>query len=158
MKSTLDRWGHEVTVEPWVEISIVRRTKFTDPPETLHVYNLPRRMLEKWRWVIDWRVARFKCKTPRDQILTYHCFYDKKTGFEMNVMSVYAQYVSAKAWLTKARKALDQYIEIKKGELFQDLESDPKYRALKVKVQAKVEKLERLRKQLDEMKPGWDKK
>lgn len=50
--------------------------------EILHVYDLPRAMLERWQWVIDWRKAKLVCKNIPVKKYGYINPYDKRTGLQ----------------------------------------------------------------------------
>ena len=64
-------------IERWVIVTFELR-KTDGPIEILYRYDLPRTMLERYRWVVRWRTARFQCRFPRDTITTTYCYYDKR--------------------------------------------------------------------------------
>ncbi|MFR6717714.1 hypothetical protein [Alistipes putredinis] len=43
---------------------------------------MPRRMLDRWRWLVEWRRAKYVCQYPRKGVQVYHCYYDKRTGLQ----------------------------------------------------------------------------
>ena len=55
-------------IERWVIVTFELR-KTDGPIEILYRYDLPRTMLERYRWVVRWRTARFQCRFPRDTII-----------------------------------------------------------------------------------------
>ena len=46
----------------------------------LHRYDMPREILQRWRWVINWRMAKLTCENPRAHIYETLSFYDKTSG------------------------------------------------------------------------------
>jgi hypothetical protein len=114
----------ELKIEPWVEISLQRRLP-DRTNERLHRYDLPREMLERWRWVINWRMAQLQCKYPRSNITAYHHYYDKRTGLETGYGSLLSKISAAKAQITKVERAIAAYIEFQSANnLFFDPETD----------------------------------
>jgi len=47
----------ELKIEQWVSISLERKIP-NGYNEKLYRYDIPRHMLDKWRWVIHWRQAK----------------------------------------------------------------------------------------------------
>lgn len=66
------------TIQPYVIVSIEDRTT----NEVLYRYDLPRDMFWRYSWVVQRRMARYKCQRPRHEIACYLSFYDKITGLE----------------------------------------------------------------------------
>ncbi|MFR0679052.1 hypothetical protein [Dysgonomonas mossii] len=68
----------ELKIEHWVYITFEVRDENRNR-EILHKIDLPRDMVDRWQWVIEWRKAKLICKYPRKKITVYHCAYDKRT-------------------------------------------------------------------------------
>ena len=85
-------------IERWVIVTF----------ELLYRYDLPRTMLERYRWVVRWRTARFQCRFPRDTITTTYGYYDKRTGLKLDVDSCLSKLRAAKAQITLAKRYIAQ--------------------------------------------------
>lgn len=115
-----DKAEKEMGVIPYVIVSL--RNRRTD--KELYKYNLPRDIYWRRSWVIEWRTARLLCEYPRDGINRILSFYDKKTGLEYGFGSLLGKLSSAKAQRTLAAKALDDYIDSRRGDMFFDETED----------------------------------
>lgn len=115
-------------IEKWVKVNI---TAF--PPDTtdrskeviLHTYDLPRHMWQKYNWVIDWRMAKCKCKHPKLHVTIVLGFYDKKSGLELGFGTLISRLISLKANVTKWNNRLITYKERNKMDLFFNEGTDP---------------------------------
>ena len=134
----------ELKIEPWVTISLGRR--LTDGTnEQLYSYDLPREMLERWMWVIRWRLAKMQCKYPRCHISTYYHYYDKRTGLDTGFGSLLYKLSAAKAQITKVEKAIAGYIEFQSANnMFFNLETDEMLIKAKRKLETKQQNYEDL--------------
>jgi hypothetical protein len=101
-------------VEPWVKITIAKivisndgRTRKT---EFMYCYDIRRDMMDRWIWVIDWRIARYICQDPRHRYDKSYTFYDRKFGIDMDMLGTYHKYVSAKAKVTETRNKIDKWV------------------------------------------------
>ena len=94
-------------IERWVIVTFELR-KTDGPIEILYRYDLPRTMLERYRWVVRWRTARFQCRFPRDTITTTYGYYDKRTGLKLDVDSCLSKLRAAKAQITLAKRYIAQ--------------------------------------------------
>ena len=101
----------ELKIEQWVSISfeVVRRGDRSR--QVLHHIDIPRRMLERWQWVIEWRTAKLKCQYPRDIVRSCMGFYDKRTGLDTGMNSLLGKLTAAKAQITKVERSITRYIE-----------------------------------------------
>jgi len=116
-----------------------------------HRIDIPRHMLERWRWLIIWRSNKYKYLNPRKLVHTVYSFYDKKTGIDTGYESIYMKYISAKAQVTKVRNVISKYIALQKSTLFGDsIESDSIYIQLNEKLKVKQNLLHEIKMQLDE--------
>lgn len=119
----IDKTHKELNIRPYCKVTITRR-KPDGSPEVLHEYDLPREMVWRYNWVLEWRKARFVCKYPRDSVrLNFH-FYDRKSGLEMGYQTLLSKKVAARALMTKYTNLRTRYVEEKEKELFFDPETD----------------------------------
>jgi hypothetical protein len=100
----------ELKIEPWVAISVERQLA-DGTREKLYSYDIPRHMLERWRWVINWRLAKLQCQYPRSSMGAYYQYYDKRTGLETDFGSLLYKLSAAKAQITKVERAIAQHTE-----------------------------------------------
>ncbi|MDH6310270.1 hypothetical protein M2451_003140 [Dysgonomonas sp. PFB1-18] len=114
----------ELGIEHWVYITFEIRHEDRSR-EVLHKIDIPRDMLDRWRWLIEWRKAKLVCKYPRKRVQIYHCFYDKRTGLQTGFDFLLGKVASAKAQITKVERAIAQYIDYKKhNDLFFNADTD----------------------------------
>ncbi len=130
----------ELKIEKWVFISIEYRTKERERA-ILHLYDLPRKVYERYQWAIRWRHARLICRYPRENVQIYHSFYDKRTGLETGYGSALSKLSAAKAQITIARRKEQKYIEYQRSNnLFFNEEDDEILLKFRRKLQEKIEK------------------
>lgn len=142
----------ELEVERYVQITIVRKdNKSHQKLETLYVYDLPREVYEKYRWVIVWRIARFQCQHPRDWITSSFCYYDKKSGLDLGYNTLLSRYVSAKAQVTRVKNAINHYINYEtSNNMFFDEKTDDRLCKAQRKLSEKEAKLTNLEKKISD--------
>jgi hypothetical protein len=87
----------ELKIEQWVGISFEVIRHGDGSHQVLHHIDIPRRMLERWQWVIEWRTAKLKCQYPRDIVRACISFYDKRTGLDTSMNSLLNRMTAAKA-------------------------------------------------------------
>lgn len=63
---------------PYVSISFGLRKRDAYEEQMLHTFEMPRSMLDRWRWLIRWRETRFQCTYPRDDVRVLIVFTIKK--------------------------------------------------------------------------------
>lgn len=144
MAKELAKAERELKIEHWVNISFVRTDKERNK-KCLHVIDLPRHMLERWQWLIDWRKAKYICEHPREIIDTYYCYYDKHSGLEEGYNTLLSRITSAKAQITRTERAMKGYIEdMTQNNMFFNPETD------EILIKAK-NKLEQKRQKYDEL-------
>jgi hypothetical protein len=120
----LARAERELGIEHWVYITFEIRHKDGNR-EVLHKIDIPRDMLDRWRWLIEWRKAKLVCKYPRKTIKVYHCFYDKRTGLQTGFDFILGKVSAAKAQITKVERSITRYIDYKKhNDLFFNIDTD----------------------------------
>lgn len=125
-------------IEHWLIITIERRTP-DNKRSMLRRYDLPREMLERYRWVIRWRTARLQCLYPRDWVTTAYRFYDKRTGLKTGFNSCLIKLAAAKAQITRAINLEKKYIAEQKSRypMFYDEAADPDLAHFREKIRNK---------------------
>lgn len=114
----------ELGIEHWIYITFEIRNEDRNR-EVLHKIDIPRDMLDRWRWLIEWRKAKLVCKYPRKRVQVYHCFYDKRTGLQTGFDFLLGKVSSAKAQITKVERAIARYIDYKThNDLFFNIDTD----------------------------------
>ena len=81
MAKDLARAERELQIEHWVYITFEYR-ECDRSRVVLHKIDMPRRMLDRWRWLVEWRRAKYVCQYPRKGVQVYYCYYDKRTGLQ----------------------------------------------------------------------------
>lgn len=118
------RAERELKIEHWVYITFEVRDGDGNR-EVLHKIDIPRRMLERWWWVIEWRKAKLICKYPRKNVWVYQCFYDKRSGLQTGMNFILSKVTSAKAQITKTERVIRQYVDYKtRNDLFFNADTD----------------------------------
>lgn len=126
----------ELKIEHWVYITFEIRHQ-DGHREVLHKIDLPRDMVDRWRWLIEWRRAKLVCKYPRKRITVYHCAYDKQTGLQTGFNFLLSKVASAKAQITKVERKIAEYTtHMTQNDLF----FNPKTDEPLLKANAKLEK------------------
>lgn len=127
----------EIEVEHWVHISFqVRNADRT--LEIFHEMDMPRHMLDRWQWLINWRHARLVCQYPRKDIMVYTSYYDKRSGLMTGLGSLIGQVTAAKAQITKVERAIAQYMEYEtQNNLFFNSDTDERLIRAKAKLEQK---------------------
>lgn len=144
MAKELAKAERELKIEHWVNITFVRTDKERNK-KCLHVIDLPRHMLDRWQWLIDWRKAKFICENPREKIDTYYCYYDKRSGCELGYNSLLSRVTSAKAQITRTKRAIKEYVEdMTQNNMFFNPETDEILCKAKKKLEQKHQKYNEL--------------
>lgn len=114
----------ELKIEQWVIISFYKTTG-RDDKVPLFQYNLPRKVADKYDWVIQWRKARLVCQYPKGNITHTYSLYDKHSGEDYSFGSCLSSLASAKAQVTKMERRIKEYIEWQKhNNLFFNEQTD----------------------------------
>lgn len=132
----------ESDIEQWMVICIDIAPNYPDgrtnhsAAKTVHRYDIPRRMYDKWKWVFNWRLAWYQCQYPRNYVSKSYSFYDKKTGLEMGYGKALTKLISMKGQVTRNRNKLERARKIhnQKYGLFNDFESSEEYKKLMGKI------------------------
>ncbi len=69
----------ELEIELWVIISFYRTTE-QGGKVLLFRYDLPRKVADKYDWVVRWRRARLTCRYPKGNVTHTYCLYDRHSG------------------------------------------------------------------------------
>lgn len=145
-QETMDDWmqyakdlakaERELKIEHWVYITFEIRDENRNR-EILHKIDLPRDMVDRWRWLIEWRRAKLICKYPRKQITVYHCAYDKRTGLQTGFNFLLSKVASTKVQITKVERKIAEYTTyMTQNDLFFNPQTDERL----LKAKAKLEK------------------
>lgn len=124
MAKDLARAERELQIEHWVYITFEYREDDRSRV-VLHKIDMPRRMLDRWRWLVEWRRAKYVCQYPRKGVQVYHCYYDKRTGLQTGFGSLLSCVAAAKAQITKVERKIEEYVSYMSGnDLFFDPTTD----------------------------------
>lgn len=130
-------------IEHWDGISIEREGDKVGEYVRLYHYDLPRRVAEKYDWVIRWRAARLQCQYPRYCVRVYHSPYKKVMGVNIGMQKDIDTFVAAKAQYTKQKRILDDYISKQKAtNMFFSEDTDQEVARIKAKLERKKENIE----------------
>ncbi|MDR1225150.1 MAG: hypothetical protein LBL07_20065, partial [Tannerella sp.] len=130
--------------EKWVILSIEYKTK-DYRRVVLHQYDLPRDIYEKYRWVVRWRQARCQCLHPRETVLLYHSYYDKRSGAGTDFNSCLSKLAASKAQITIAKKREQEYLAWQRqNNLFFDEATDDGLVKFREKLKRKEENYHQL--------------
>lgn len=141
----------ELKIEHWVCISFEIQTGTGIANIQLHHLDLPRHMLDRWLWVINWRRAKFICQYPKENVLTYFSYYDKKTGLDTGFNSLLYCLSATKAQVTKVERRMAEYIEYnRQNNIFFDEETDEQLLKVSDKLNQKKLNVEKMLLQLKE--------
>lgn len=144
MAKELAKAERELKIEHWVNITFVRTDKDRNK-KCLHIIDLPRHMLDRWQWLIDWRKAKLICEQPRERIDVYYCYYDKHSGLEEGYNSLLSRITSAKAQITRTEKAVKEYIvDMTHNNMFFNPETDEILLKARKKLEQKHQKYNEL--------------
>lgn len=137
MAKDLARAERELQIEHWVYITFEYR-ECDRSRVVLHKIDMPRRMLDRWRWLVEWRRAKYVCQYPRKGVQVYYCYYDKRTGLQTGFGSLLSCVAAAKAQITKVERKIEEYVSYMSGnDLFFDPTTDEKLRCAKKKLAQK---------------------
>ncbi|MDL2305074.1 hypothetical protein LJC72_07015 [Bacteroides sp. OttesenSCG-928-D19] len=140
----------ELNIEHWVYITFEIRHEDRSR-EVLHKIDIPRDMLDRWRWFIEWRKAKLVCKYPRKRVQVYHCYYDKRTGLQTGFDFLLGKVASAKAQITKVERTIARYIDYKThNDLFFNIDTDEQLLKAYGKLEQKKDKYQKMYAMLQE--------
>lgn len=143
---------NELKIEKWVQITIEYNDEVKHEPVRLFIYDLPREVYERRRWVIRWRLARFQCQYPKQYVECYYHYYDRRSGESLGFDSCLFKLISAKAQVTKAERMMREYIEYnRKHNLFFNEETDEELVKFKDKLERKKANVAECEKRLEEL-------
>lgn len=114
----------ELKIEHWVYVTFELTEKERNR-KCLHTIDIPRTMLERWQWFIDWRKAKYICMQPRENINVYYHYYDKHSGLEEGYNSLLSRITAAKAQVTRVQRVIENYIsDMTQNNLFFNPDTD----------------------------------
>ena len=135
----------ELAIEHWVYISFEIQKEPLNPNIPLHQIDLPRYMLDRWMWIINWRQAKLICKYPRENIRVFYSYYDKRTGLDTGFRSLLSCLAASKAQVTRVKRIIDGYIDYERhNNLFFNEETDEKLMKGRMKLKQKEENVEKM--------------
>lgn len=143
---------NELNIERWVQITIEYKDEVKLEPVRLFKYDLPREVYERRKWVIRWRMARFQCQYPKQDVECYYHYYDRRSGESLGFDSCLSKIISAKAQVTKAERVMREYIEHnRQNNMFFDENTDEELVKFKEKLERKKANVSECEKRLEEL-------
>lgn len=128
----------ELEVQHWVFISI-ERTDGRSGYERLFTYDLPRKVYERRRWVVEWRKSRLVCRFPKGNVSCFFCYYDKRIGTDHRMNEDLRRLISAKAQVTKVQRKIDEYVAYHKAnDMFFNEDTDTDLLKAREKLKVKI--------------------
>lgn len=148
----------ELEIEIWVIISFYRKDS-NDENIPIFRYDLPKKLADKYSWVIDWRKAKLVCQYPRGNVSHTYCLYDRHSGEDYSFGSDLSRLAAAKAQVTKVQRTIREYINWQKqNNLFFDEDKDEMLSKARNKLKIKEENVRqaeyRLRKKVESYRCG----
>lgn len=70
MAKDLAHAERELQIEHWVYITFEYREDDRSRV-VLHKIDMPRRMFDRWQWLVEWRRAKYVCQYPRKGVQVY---------------------------------------------------------------------------------------
>lgn len=122
----------ELKIKPYAAVFICK--KEDNKEVILHRYDIPRKSLERWQWVVQWRKARYICADPRSHIYTTMHFYDKTSGEDYGFRSDLSKLVALKSKITLQENRIQTYIEANQGNIFFDEATDQSLQKIRAKL------------------------
>ncbi|WP_278966300.1 hypothetical protein [Alistipes senegalensis] len=133
----LARAERELQIEHWVYITFEYREDDRSRV-VLRKIDIPRRMLDRWQWLVEWRKAALVCRYPRKGVQVYYCYYDKRTGLQTGFGSLLSRVAAAQAQITKTERRITEYVDyMTRNDLFFDPATDERLRCAKEKLAQK---------------------
>lgn len=133
----------QLNIEQWDIVTIERYGDVEGETVCLYLYNLPRHLVDKYDWVIRWRMSRLQCQYPRYLVVVRHGLYKKVMGVNIGMQKDIDVFVAAKAQLAKQERVLNEYIAHEKANnIFYDEMTDEQTIKAKAKLARKKEIVE----------------
>ncbi len=133
----LARAERELQINHWVYITFEYRED-DRCRVVLHKIDIPCRMLDRWRWLIEWRRAALVCHYPRKRVQVFYCYYDKRTGLQTGFDHLISRVAAAKAQITKTERRITEYVHyMTHNDLFFDPATDEQLRCANEKLAQK---------------------
>ena len=129
----------ELEIELWVIISFYRTTE-QGGKVLLFRYDLPRKVADKYDWVVRWRRARLTCRYPKGNVTHTYCLYDRHSGEDYSFGSCLSSLAAAKAQVTRMEWKIREYTAWQKqNNLFFDEQTDEMLQKAVAKLKIKKE-------------------
>ena len=145
----------ELEIELWVIISFYRPTE-QGGKVLLFRYDLPRKVADKYDWVVRWRRAKLTCQYPKGNVTHTYCLYDRHSGEDYSFGSCLSSLAAAKAQVTRMERRIREYTAWQKqNNLFFDEQTDEMLQKAVAKLKIKKENVITAMGRLDEQK-GFD--
>lgn len=130
----------ELEIELWVIISFYRTTE-QGGKVLLFRYDLPRKVADKYDWVVRWRRARLTCQYPKGNVTHTYCLYDRHSGEDYSFGSCLFSLAAAKAQVTRMERRIREYTTWQKqNNLFFDEQTDEMLQKAVTKLKIKKRK------------------
>lgn len=140
----------DLKIERWVYISIEYKEMLESV--RLFTYNLPREVYERRTWVIRWRLSKLQCQHPKQNVVCYFSYYDRRSGESLEFSSFLSSLISSKAQVTKAERKMREYIEYnRQNNMFFDEDTDEELIKFKAKLEQKKTNVFECEKQLENL-------
>lgn len=141
----------ELKIEVWVIISFYRRDTNSGESIPIFRYDLPKRVADKYDWVIQWRKAKLVCRYPKGGIYHTYSSYDRHSGENYSFGSDLSRLASAKAQITKVKRAMEEYTTWQRqNNLFFEEDKDETLRKALHKLKIKEENVRQAENRLQE--------
>lgn len=142
----------QLKIERWVQIFIECKEDGKLGNVRLFKYDLPRDVYERRKWVIRWRLARFQCQYPKQNVECYFHYYDRRSGESLGFGSCLSRLIASKAKVTRAERKMWEYIVYnRENNLFFDPDTDEDLRKYAEKLDRSKAKVAECEKRLEEL-------
>jgi len=114
----------DLGVQKWVFINF-ERIDDQGNYVRLFSYDLPRKVYDRRKWVMEWRKAKLVCQHPRGNVRYTLSFYDKRLGPDIRMIDDLNRLIAAKAQITRVQRKIEEYVAYnKENNLFFDGRTD----------------------------------
>ena len=138
----------ELEIKLWVIISFYRTTE-QGGKVLLFRYDLPRKVADKYDWVVRWRRARLTCQYPKGNVTHTYCLYDRHSGEDYSFGSCLSSLAAAKAQVTRMERRIREYTAWQKqNNLFFDEQTDEMLQKAVAKLKIKKENVQEAERRL----------
>ena len=115
----------------------------------LLLQDLPRKVADKYDWVVRWRRARLTCQYPKGNVTHTYCLYDRHSGEDYSFGSCLSSLAAAKAQVTRMERRIREYTTWQKqNNLFFDEQTDEMLQKAVTKLKIKKENVQEAERRL----------